>query len=145
MKAQSRRRDKRSNNRWVFAAPSAIHGRGLFARREIPPGMDFVEYDGPRLPLRDARRIALEGNSYIFEFDRRTAIDGSVAWNLARHANHGCSPNSFSAKADGRIWLRALRTIAKGEEITYDYGYRAQNHEELPCRCGQPGCRGKLG
>jgi SET domain-containing protein len=140
----SMNRSVRSNNTYVYAAPSPIHGRGLFARADVPAGTDFVEYDGPRLPRKEGIRLAEGGNDYMFRLDRRTDIDGSVAWNLGRHANHGCSPNAKSVKVDGRIWLRALRDIRRGEEITYDYGYELKRDTEIPCRCGQEGCTGKI-
>jgi len=40
-------KQKRTNNRWVFAAPSRIHGSGLYARVDIPEGTAIVEYAGP--------------------------------------------------------------------------------------------------
>jgi len=134
----------RTSNRLVFAAPSGIHRRGLFAWLPIAAGADVVEYDGPRWPAEEARRLVAEGNVYVFALDRRTVIDGSVVWNLARFANHSCRPNALSVKAAGRIWLRALRPIAKGEEITYDYGYSRKNYEDEPCRCGADNCAGYI-
>lgn len=134
---------KKTNNRWVYAGPSGIHGSGLFARVGAPAGTDLVEYDGPRLPARDGQALAEAGNVYVFRLNRRESIDGSAAWNLGRHANHSCAPNAKSVSAGGRIWLRALRAIAKGEEITYDYGYSFRE-DPMACRCGAPGCAGVI-
>jgi uncharacterized protein len=134
---------KRTNNRWSYAAPSGIHGRGLFARVPIPRGTDVAEYDGPRVSADEGERLAEAGNVYVFRLNRRESIDGSAAWNLARHANHSCAPNAESVNVKGRIWLRALRDVARGEEITYDYGY---SFREAPaaCRCGAPDCAGVI-
>lgn len=132
---------KRTNNEWVHAAPSGIHGSGLFARAFIPAGTDLVEYDGPRLRADEGQKLADAGNVYIFRLNRRESIDGSVAWNLGRHANHSCAPNAKSHSSGGRILLRAIRPIQKGEEITYDYGYTFRD-EPTPCRCGTPSCVG---
>jgi SET domain-containing protein len=134
---------RRTNNRWAYAAPSGIHGRGLFARSDIPEGTDIVEYAGPRVSVEAGKRMAEEGNVYIFQANRREFIDGSVAWNLARSANHSCAPNAQSVKVGGAIWLRATRAIAKGEEITYDYGY-AFRDAPTACRCGAPPCAGVI-
>jgi SET domain-containing protein len=133
----------RTNNRWAYAAPSGIHGRGLFARADIPAGTDIVEYDGPRVPASEGKSLAEGGNVFVFRLNRREAIDGSVAWNLGRHANHSCAPNAESVNAGGRIWLRALRAIKKGEEVTYDYGYSFRD-EPVPCSCGAPDCAGVI-
>lgn len=137
------KRKNARNNFWVHANPSRIHGQGLFARKEIQSGTPFVVYDGPRLSAAEGKRLASEGNAYIFQANRREFIDGSVASNLARYANHSCEPNAESVGIDGVIWLRARRTIAAGEEITYDYGYSFRD-EPVTCRCGAPTCCGRI-
>ncbi len=136
-------RSTRSNNRWVYASPSTIHGSGLFAREDIPLGTAVVEYDGPRIPSDQGKQMAEEGNVYVFQANRREFIDGSVKWNLARHANHSCAPNTQSVGVDGHIWLRAMRKIVKGEEITYDYGYSFRD-DPTPCQCGAANCAGVI-
>ena len=51
---------------------------------------------------------------------------------------------------DGRIFITALRNIAAGEEINYDYGliiderYTPKLKAEYPCWCGAASCRGTL-
>jgi len=60
-----------------------------------------------------------------------------------RYTNHGCQPNARLHLGNGRVEFYALRAIARGQEITVDYGLT--HHEgRLACRCGQPGCRGAL-
>jgi hypothetical protein len=40
----------------------------------------------------------------------------------------------------------ALRAIAAGEEITFDYKYERYSDEAaIPCYCGTPSCRGEIG
>ena len=40
----------------------------------------------------------------------------------------------------------ALRDIAAGEQLTYDYStYIANPRERLQCCCGSPRCRGEVG
>ena len=58
----------------------------------------------------------------MFEINGRWTIDGSTRSNTARYANHSCRPNAESDLVRGKIVLRALKNIASGEEITYDYG-----------------------
>lgn|GEM_PF-2318139 len=53
--------------------------------------------------------------------------------------NHSCSPNAY---IDGQIALRALQTIAEGEEITVDYATTfSSDTQEFICRCGSDHCR----
>jgi SET domain-containing protein len=131
------------NNRWVYAGPSGIHGKGLFARVAIAKGTAIVEYEGPRVSTREGKRMAEEGNVYVFQINRREFIDGAVPSNLARHANHSCAPNAQSMSIHGHLWLCARRAIAKGEEITYDYGYSVRD-ENTSCHCRATGCIGVI-
>jgi len=136
-------RSRRTNNQWVHSAPSRIHGQGIFARVDIPAGTELVEYAGPRVSVDEGKRLAEAGNVYLFRANRREFIDGSVGWNLARSANHSCAPNAEAVSVSGAIWLRARRAIARGEEITYDYGYSFRD-EPVPCACGAPACAGVI-
>lgn len=113
-------------------------GLGLFATTPIARGMLIAEYIGPRIPTKEARAKERErGARYMFEIDSRWSIDGSPRSNIARYANHACKPNAEAIDCDGRIYLRARRQIAAGDEITYDYG---KSYFELffaggRCRC----------
>jgi hypothetical protein len=42
------------------------------------------------------------------------------------------------------VWatVTALKAIAVGEELSYDYAFPA--HLAEPCRCGSPRCRGLI-
>lgn len=58
------------------------------------------------------------------------------------HFNHSCSPN---AGFRGQVSLVALRSIAVGEEIAYDYAMSdGSPYDEFDCRCGSPECRGRI-
>jgi len=134
--------NKPTSNNYVYAGRSNIHNKGLFARRDIETETILCEYDGPRLSRQEGEALAKEGNVYIFGESPKSCIDGSVSWNLARYANHSCCPNSKSQKINGRIFLKAIKPILKGEEITYDYGYSFKNFNDNPCNCGKPDCVG---
>jgi uncharacterized protein len=66
-----------------------------------------------------------------------------------RYLNHSCEPNceifyyqpmQGDDEPPDRLWLRALRPIAPGEELTIDYAWPAER--AIPCRCGAANCRG---
>lgn len=64
-----------------------------------------------------------------------------------RFINHSCDPNAWvdaGTTDDGQVWatIIALRPIAIGEEITYDYAFPPDLAE--PCRCGSSTCRGLI-
>lgn len=134
---------------------SDIHGRGVFARRDIAKGSRLIEYVGQRITKAESIRRAerqydthrnnvSHGAVYIFEINKRHDIDGNVEWNPARWINHSCEPNSEAVIEKGRVWIEAIRDITRGEEISYDYGYDYAHHQEHPCRCGTPSCAGYI-
>lgn len=116
-------------------------GLGLFATAPIGKHALIVEYRGPRIPTAEAHRRERAGRSkYMFEISARWTIDGGSRDNLGRYANHGCRPNAESVLIRGKIFLKAIRRILPGEEITYDYGrdYVALFFKD-GCRCAR--CR----
>jgi hypothetical protein len=58
--------------------------------------------------------------------------------------NHSCDPNCETSEVGGRVWIEAIRDIASGEEITYDYCLYDGGGEEAPCNCGTAHCRGTM-
>jgi SET domain-containing protein len=123
---------------------SPIHGTGGFARARIPSGARLIEYLGRRIDKHESLRQCELENPCIFSINDEFDLDGNVDWNPARFLNHSCSPNA-EASADGeRIWIVAMRDIAAGEEITFNYNYDLQDYREHPCQCGAPGCVGYI-
>ncbi len=58
------------------------------------------------------------------------------------YVNHSCEPNGGLS---GQIELVALRDIAAGEEITFDYAMSdGSDYDEFECECGAPACRGTV-
>ena len=118
-------------------------GLGLFATVPIKKHALIVEYSGPRIPTAEAHARERAGRSkYMFEISSRWSIDGAGRDNIGRYANHGCRPNAESVLIRGKIFLKAIRRILPGEEITYDYGreYVALFFKG-GCRCAA--CRAK--
>jgi SET domain-containing protein len=97
-------------------------GLGLFATKAISKGDYIVAYRGPMLTNAEAEKLEDRGSKYMFEVSSRWTIDGSPRWNVARYANHSCKPNAETRVARRKVRLHAIRKIAPGEEITYNYG-----------------------
>ena len=122
----------------------SVTGLGLFATKAIARRATIVSYRGRRIPTAEAqRRERRFGAKYMFELNRKWTIDGSPRWNLGRYANHSCRPNAQPVARRGRVVLVALRPIAAGEEITFDYGeeYVELFFKKSGCRCAD--CRGR--
>ena len=97
-------------------------GLGLFATTAIGKRAFIVEYKGRRLTTEQADKLEARGSRYLYEINSRWTIDGSSRRNLGRYANHSCRPNAESHRLNGKIILRAIKSIGPGEEITYNYG-----------------------
>ncbi|TAK47798.1 MAG: SET domain-containing protein [Xanthobacteraceae bacterium] len=110
-------------------------GLGLFALVPIKKGTRIIRYWGPKLPAKVADEI---DNKYMFEINSRWTVDGSIRRNTARYINHACKPNAESDIIGHLILIRAIKNIAPGEEITYDYGKNYFNTYIKPigCKCG---------
>jgi len=131
-------------------ARSPIHGWGLFTQEPIDADEMVIEYVGEIIGnrLADYREEKYEesgiGSSYLFRLDAEQVIDATKKGNIARFMNHSCDPNC-NAKViphNGfmKIAVYALRPIAVGEEITYDYKFPYEE-DKIPCFCKSPKCR----
>ena len=128
----------------VHARQSTIDGTGLFAIQAIPSGTRISRYVGERIDKAEANRRCEAGNHFIFTLDDQWDIDGNVPDNLVRFANHSCAPNSESLVEGDEVWVIAIRDIAAGEEITYNYGYDLEEYRAYACRCGSVNCVGYI-
>lgn len=135
--------------RKVIAKRSGVHGRGLFAARELAAGERLIEYRGRRYPKGQTPDMDEDGVTRFVRLSDGTGIDGT-GW--AALANHGCEPNCELAEEEGsdppRAYLYALRDIKAGEELVWDYRLDVRSRREAfadwACRCGSARCRGTM-
>jgi SET domain-containing protein len=123
---------------------SSIHAAGCYTLDAIPNGRRVIEYDGPRLSKELAdERYADRIVTYLFGFgEDGTVIDG---FGTAMFLNHSCAPNCDTEETGGRVFIRAIRDIAAGEELVYEYNlYDSDETDTADCYCGVPHCRGTM-
>lgn len=146
---------KPTTSEWIKIKNSKIHGVGIFAAKNIPKKTKIIEYVGDKVTKKEGERRAekqLEksrghssgGGVYVFELDKKYDVDGSVKYNTARFINHSCDPNCITDVRNGKIWIKALKNIKKGAELSYDYGYDMDSFEAHPCFCGTKKCVGYI-
>ncbi|WP_027583144.1 SET domain-containing protein [Bradyrhizobium sp. Ai1a-2] len=113
-------------------------GLGLFATKPIKKGARIIRYFGPLLDSKKKEEDEIE-NKYLFELTNRWTVDGSIRENVARYINHSCRPNSESdvKPRKRKIYIRAIKNIEPGEEISYDYGtdYFKAYLKPIGCKC----------
>ncbi|HJV52842.1 MAG TPA: SET domain-containing protein-lysine N-methyltransferase [Noviherbaspirillum sp.] len=140
----------------IFAVRnSRIHGRGVFAVRNIPAGTRIVEYEGERINWKEAvkrenAKAADDFHTFFFSLESGKIIDGGSKGNDARWINHACEPNCEAREEDGHVFIYALRDIKRGEELNYDYGLTLDERHTpalkraYGCLCGAEKCRRTL-
>ena len=120
---------------------SLIHADGVYAAAPIKKRTIVVEYTGPRLTYAEADAIYEHSpRTYLFGLvDGTDVIDGD---GIAAFINHSCDPNCQADEIKGRVIIRALRNIAVGEELAYDYNLYDGDADDLAlCVCGSRKCR----
>lgn len=102
------------NSKKTFVGPSKIHGNGVIAKKNIKKGEIIFVIKGELLHWNPD--IPQPKNSEMWVgIDRNIWIDPH---GVTRYLNHSSNPNSGIR---GRVVLRAIKNIKRGEEITIDY------------------------
>ncbi len=117
---------------------SAIHGKGVFAKRVFAANSVLIRFGGPLIrvesqcpedALKNPDAIGIAPGVWIppppFTF-----------------LNHSCEPNACLGK---RGQLYSMRRIQASEEITIDYSTtECDRYWQMNCCCGSSTCRGVL-
>ena len=125
------------SNKNVYTG-STTTGKGLFTREAISKGKPVVAFSGINLTFHES-----------FDFGADQCYSLQIGPNEYLHldppgkyVNHSCVPNC--GIKDGPI-LVALRDIAEGEELTFDYSTTMlERCWEMTCNCGHLACRGVI-
>ena len=122
---------------------SAIHAAGCYTTIPVRKGARVAEYTGPRMSKDEADAANEESPiTYLFGLgDGSVVIDGHC---MAMFINHSCDPNCETEEIKGRVWIKAIRKIEAGEEITYDYCLYDGGEDDATCNCGAEKCRGTM-
>jgi SET domain-containing protein len=119
---------------WVSLKPSAIHGIGVFALRDIPQGCRtlFSRNVGEwiKLPIADVEKLPAHSKSLIetyclYDDDNYYVPDyGFKLMDLVNYLNHSSEPNIVSVN-DGE-YFETIKDIAAGEELLVNYNTIAE-------------------
>ncbi len=134
---------------------SGVHGKGVFALQDLAEGETLIEYVGEIISWDEAQDRHPHdpkdpNHTFYFHVNEDRVIDALHGGNSSRWINHSCNPNCEADEENERIFIKALRNIKAGEELSYDYGliidepYTKKLKAEYPCWCGHANCRGTL-
>ena len=145
----------KTSRRRIQVKKSGVHGKGVFAARDIVKGEVLIEYVGEIISAQEAEdRHPHDPNdpnhTFYFQVDDDKVIDALHGGNSAKWINHSCSPNCKPEVIDDRVFIKAKKNIAAGSELNYDYGLIIEERmtkklmAQYPCWCGSPKCRGTM-
>jgi hypothetical protein len=120
-------------------------GMGVFIQQWIPANTRILEFTGKIVDREMINLFATKGSSDSFLQVGDNEFVGASG-RLDDYVNHSCDPNCGLEFEGDRIYLKSIKVINRGSEITYDY---ATSQYVFPlrfkCRCDNPGCRGEIG
>tara|TARA_A100001015_G_C14815160_1_gene642396 strand:- start:488 stop:886 length:399 start_codon:yes stop_codon:yes gene_type:complete len=102
---------------------SKVHGSGVFASRKILANTKIIQYVGEKI-------LKSEGNKV----------------KKSKYINHSCNPNCEVEIKKGEIWIKSIKSIKKGEELCYDYGFEFDKDDYMDhvCKCNSKNCVGYI-
>lgn len=124
----------------VTVKESPIKGLGVFSQRRIAKGERIVAIDDSRLVTDE---FPLDASKGELEYHCDYLAGGRVVLMQfpERHINHSCDPNTFVKTILEIRYVFALRPIAAGEEITYEYCINGFGDTLWECNCKSRRCR----
>ena len=117
-------------------------GHGIFALEPIQAGELLVLWGGVVTPANEFFQLPAEVRRYSIQIEEELFLVPEWPPEPASFINHSCDPN---AGLSGQIALVAMRDIAAGEEICFDYAMSdGSPYDEFECHCGASTCRGRV-
>ncbi|MEI6058618.1 MAG: SET domain-containing protein-lysine N-methyltransferase [archaeon] len=112
---------------------SSINGFGIFTN--IPIKQEQIFYV---IPLEKVVNVPTSRFAYIGN-NKYVNDEEVLNW-----INHSCEPNTVLDISTQEPYLRSVRDISSGEEITCDYNQTEIDGVEILCNCKSEKCRGKF-
>ena len=134
----------------VCVSDTPDRGRGLFAKEKIFKGETVEKTEDVQIMTKE--QIANMPDAKLWKSLCYEINDNEVFSKIEEVCpldinnppasfliNHSCDPNV--GVGDDMI---AIRDIASGEELTYDYVMTDSGNYDMECKCGSKNCRGRI-
>ncbi len=122
------------------ARPAGDKGWGSFVIEPIGAGETVAAFGGWVVTYATLTTMSHDRQSRSIQVDEDLYLVSDETPEPGDMLNHSCEPN---CGLSGSALLVAMRDIAVGEELTFDYAMcDASDYDEFTCQCGEATCRG---
>ena len=127
-----------------FAVGETHLGKAVYAAAGFAAGETVIRFSGRRVSA-DRVPAAMQGTADRFVQITADSFMGPSG-RVDDLINHSCTPNTGLRFAADGVVLVAIRDIAPGEEIAWDYSTTLSRPSwRMPCACRSAACRGTIG
>lgn len=117
-------------------------GHGSVAIEPIAAGETIAAFGGRCITRDELELLGESQQRRSIQIDDTLFLAGALEPEPADFVNHSCDPNCGMS---GSVLVVALRDIAVGDQLTYDYAMSdGSDYDEFECSCGSALCRGKV-
>ena len=121
------------------ARPSGDKGWGSFAVEPVLAGETVAAFGGWVVSGATLEGLGADRQSRSIQVDTDLYLVSGETPEPGDMLNHSCEPNCGLL---GQLQLVAMRDIAPGEELCFDYAMcDASDYDEFQCLCQEPNCR----
>lgn len=122
--------------------PTSDAGFGSFAVAPIPAGTIVACFGGALMNRATFDTMPEQRRWRSIQIDEDRFLLGPEEREPGDAVNHSCEPNCGMG---GAAQVVAMRDIAVGEELTFDYAMAdGSDYDEFDCACGSAHCRGRV-
>jgi uncharacterized protein len=117
-------------------------GRGVFACQPIAADEIVTIWGGRVISADQFDQVPPENQHSIVQIEENFFSVTIGDLEPVDFMNHCCNAN---VGLSGQVVLVAMRPIAAGEEVCFDYAMTdSRPYDEFDCTCGAPDCRGQI-
>ncbi|QDX24911.1 SET domain-containing protein [Sphingomonas suaedae] len=136
--------DRYRHPRNLFEVGENHLGKAVYASCRFAEGAELMRFTGRRFHVDEIPSLMRGSDDRFVQVtpDHYMGPSGQ----LDDLVNHSCAPNAGLRFTEDGVILVAIRPIAAGDEVTWDYSTTlAQSNWHMICQCRSEGCRRVIG
>ena len=118
-------------------------GKAVFANKNFKKGEKLIGFKGKLFTYSQLPAPYSKADDHYVQIGKNLYMGPSGK--LDDFINHSCNPNSGLKIQSKIVNLVAIKSIKKGEEVTWDYSITMDEDDwEMVCKCGSKNCRKRV-